>query len=90
MIEKEIKELTKKVEEIDYDKNMHKLRENNLLLSDKQIEILKKYDINYLKYNNMCSLIYEIEEILNMEYYEDLDNLSIELSEFNYYHNTNK
>ena len=36
------------------------------------------------------SLIYEIEEILNIEYYEDLDNLSIELSEFNYYQNTNK
>ena len=78
------------VEDINYETKMHTKRENGLLLSDEQINILKKYDIDYLKYNNMSSLIYEIEEILNIEYYEDLDNLSIELAEFNYYQNTNK
>lgn len=78
------------IEDIDYETKMHTKRENGLLLSDEQINILKKYDIDYLKYNNMSSLIYEIEEILNIEYYEDLDNLSIELAEFNYYQNTNK
>lgn len=76
--------------DINYDKNMHKLRENGLLLTDKQIEILKKYEINYLKYNNISNLIYEIEEILNEEYYDDLEQLSLELSEYNYYNNTNK
>lgn len=78
------------IEDINYETKMHTKRENGLLLSDEQINILKKYDIDYLKYNDMSSLIYEIEEILNVEYYEDLDNLSIELSEFNYYQNTNK
>lgn len=78
------------IEDINYETKMHTKRENGLLLSDEQINILKKYDIDYLKYNDMSSLIYEIEEILNIEYYEDLDNLSIELSEFNYYQNTNK
>lgn len=78
------------IEDINYETKMHTKRENGLLLSDEQINTLKKYDINYLKYNNMSSLIYEIEEILNIEYYEDLDNLSIELAEFNYYQNTNK
>lgn len=79
------------IEEIDYDKNMHKIRKNGLLLSDNQIEILKKYDIDYLKFNNITSLIYEIEKILNdSEYLEELENLSLELSEYNYYHNTNK
>lgn len=78
------------IEDINYETKMHTKRENGLLLSDEQINILKKYDIDYLKYNNMSSLIYEIEEILNIEYYEDLDNLSIELAEFNYYQNTNK
>ena len=75
---------------INYDKKMHKLRDNGLLLSDEQIDILKKYNIEYLKYNNILSLIYEIEEILNEEYNEDLDIISKELSEFNYYNNTNK
>ena len=78
------------IEDINYETKMHTKRENGLLLSDEQINILKKYDIDYLKYSNMSSLIYEIEEILNIEYYEDLDNLSIELAEFNYYQNTNK
>ena len=75
---------------IDFDKNMHKKRDNGMLLSDYQIEVLKKYDIDYLKYNNISSLIYEIEEILNTDYNEDLDKLSSELAEFNYYNNTNK
>lgn len=79
-----------KIIDIDFDKNMHKKRSNGLILSDFQIEILKKYDIDYLKYNNISSLIYEIEDILNIEYNEELDKLSSELSEFNYYQNTNK
>ena len=76
--------------DIDFDKKMHKKRENGLLLTDEQIEILNKYDINYLKYSNISSLIYEIEEILNDEYNDELDKISSELAEFNYYNNTNK
>ena len=49
------------IEDINYESKMHTKRENGLLLSDEQINILKKYDIDYLKYNNMSSLIYEIE-----------------------------
>ena len=79
-----------KIIDIDFDKNMHKKRQNGLILSDFQIEILKKYDIDYLKYNDISSLIYEIEDILNIDYNEELDKLSSELSEFNYYQNTNK
>lgn len=79
-----------KIIDIDFDKNMHKKRSNGLMLSDFQIEILKKYDIDYLKYNNIASLIYEIEDIINIDYNEELDKLSSELSEFNYYQNTNK
>lgn len=75
---------------IDFDKNMHTKRSNGLILSDFQIEILKKYDIDYLKYSDISSLIYDIEDILNVDYNEELDKLSSELSEFNYYNNTNK
>jgi len=38
----------------------------------------------------MNDLICEIEDILNNDYYEDLDNVSQELAEYNYYNNTNK
>ena len=63
---------------------------NNIYLSKKQIDILKKYNINYLKYNSLSDLIFDIEEILNEEIYDDLDLVSQELQEFNYYNNTNK
>lgn len=71
--------------------NMHKKRDNGLILSDNQIEVLKRYDIDYLQYNSISSLLYDIEDILtNDQVYEDLDMVSQELAEFNYYHNTNK
>lgn len=69
---------------------MHKVRENGLLLTDKQVNVLEKYDINYKNIRNMNELIYEIEDILNQDYYEDLDLVSKELAEYNYYNNTNK
>lgn len=77
--------------DLDIDKNIPKKRNNNLVLRDSQIEILKKYNIDYEKYTNLNSLIFEIEEILNYETdLEDLENLSEELQEMNYYNYTNK
>ena len=66
----DISELTK---DIYNDKNMIKMRGNGIYLSDNQIDVLKKYDIDYTKYSSISSLIFEIEEILNYE--TDLDDL---------------
>jgi len=73
-----------------YEENMHKVRKNGLLLTDKQVNVLEKYNINYNMFKSMNDLICEIEDILNNDYYEDLDNVSQELAEYNYYNNTNK
>lgn len=62
----------------------------DIYLSDEQIDILNKYNIDYHKYNDIKMLIYAIEELLNYCYYDDLDLVSREISEFDYYHNTNK
>ena len=84
----DISELTK---DIYNDKNMIKMRGNGIYLSDNQIEVLKRYDIDYSKYSSLSSLIFEIEEILNNETdIEDLEEVSKSLSEINYYNNTNK
>ena len=76
--------------------NTHKSLEmkkinDKLYLSNKQINILNNYDIDY-ENKSIEELIYEIEEILNDSYEEsiELEELSKELSEFNYYHNTKK
>ena len=84
----DINDLTKNVYN---DKTMIKMRGNGIYLSDNQIEVLKRYDIDYSKYSSLSSLIFEIEEILNNETdIEDLEEISQRLSELNYYNNTNK
>lgn len=62
---------------------------DELYLTNKQIEVLDRYEIEY-KNKSINELIYEIEDILNENDYEDLEEVSLGLSEFNYYHNTNK
>ena len=73
------------------DKNMIKMRGNGIYLSDNQIEVLKRYDIDYKKYISLNSLIFEIEEILIEEVdASDLEEVSSRLSDLYYYNNTNK
>ena len=68
-----------------------KLRKNDIYLSDSDIKILEKYEINYLNYSNMKELLFDLEEILNNNYVDnDLEELSIKLAEYNYYFRTNK
>lgn len=78
------------VEEIKPRSNMIKDCGNGIYLSDFQIETLKQYGFSYEKYPNVKSLIFDIEEYLNENYEEDLESIVSSLSEFNYYHNTNK
>lgn len=64
---------------------------NDIYLNNEQIDILKKYDINYQKYNSLSNLIFDIEEILNEDSdMQDLEEVSRVLSELNYYNNTKK
>ncbi len=63
---------------------------NNILLNTKEYNILKKYNIDPNKYNNTKSLIFDIEKILEDENIEELDQVLIDISERDYYSNTNK
>lgn len=68
-----------------------KKRSNGLLLSDEDIDILKRNGLNYLDYSNIKSLLFAIEEILNEDSdLVDLEELSLRLGEYNYYNYTNK
>ena len=79
------------VEEIYDDKTMTKMRGNGIYLSDNQIEVLQRYNIDYRKYVSLSSLIFDIESILNEDTdVDDLEEVSRRLSELNYYNNTNK
>ena len=52
------------------EKNFLKVRNNGIMLSDEQIEVLNRYNIDYNKYYNIEQLIYEIEEVLENNYSE--------------------
>lgn len=79
------------VKDVYNDNDIIKMRGNGIYLSDNQIEVLRKYNIDYKKYNSLNSLIFEIEEILNEETdLDDLEEISQKLSELNYYNNINK
>ena len=73
----------------DPDRNFLKVRKNGLLLTDNQVSTLERYNIDPSKCGSMSELLYMIEQ----EDYDDdseLAYLADQLSETNYYQNTNK
>lgn len=67
-----------------------KRRENGLLFSDYQVDVLKQNGIDYRKYSNLSSLLFELEEVLNEEENTELEEISKQLSELYYYNEVNK
>ena len=80
--------LDKELENIFKRNELEKINDK-LYLTRNQIDILKRNDIEYSN-KSIDELIFELEDILNYEDNDELDKLSMDLSEFNYYHNTNK
>lgn len=79
------------IEDINIKEDFLKKRSNGLLLKDSWIEVLNKYGIDYSKHASLNGLLFEIEEILNYESdLEDLEEVSNEIAEMNYYNYTNK
>lgn len=72
------------------EQNFLKRRNKGILLSDYQVEVLKRNNINYENYSNMSSLLFEIEECLNQDDDEELEEVSRQLAEIHYYNETNK
>ncbi len=72
------------------DNTILKRRKNNMLLSNYQINVLNKYDINYLNYSNYNNLLFDIEEILNDNYDDELDYICSQIAEYVYYGETKK
>ena len=74
---------------IDFNKNKLVKVNEKLYLTNYQIEVLNKYEIDFQNLN-LSSIIFLGEEILEEDDYEDLDEVIRELAERNYYENTNK
>ena len=75
--------------DIDFNKNKLVKVNEKLYLTNYQIEVLNKYEIDFQNLN-LSSIIFQGEEILEEDDYDDLDEVIRELAERNYYENTNK
>ena len=75
--------------DIDFNKNKLVKVNEKLYLTNYQIEVLNKYEIDFQNLN-LSSIIFLGEEILEEDDYDDLDEVIRELTERNYYENTNK
>lgn len=74
----------------DIDNIILKHRNNDILLSDYQIDVLNRNGLNYNNYNNIGDLLFDIEETLNDNYDPELDLISSQLAEISYYKDTKK
>ena len=82
-----IKEL---LDSIDFDKNKLTKINDKLMLTNYQIEVLKRFDIIPKNYTSLSSIICDAEEVYEETLDEELDAILSELQERNYYENTNK
>lgn len=84
-------DIEKLVGEIDFNANKFN-NINGLMLTNREIEILDRYKIDYKKCTDLKQIIFEIEDILNDSDIvdEELEYISGAISERDYYQNTNK
>lgn len=85
--EYDIKEL---LDSIDFNKNKLTKVNDKLMLTNYQIEVLKRFDIIPENYTSLSSIICDAEEVYEETLDEELDVILSELQERNYYENTNK
>lgn len=74
----------------DIEKRFISYSKNNIYLTGEQVDILDKYSIDYKNCKSINELIFLIDRYKDDDNYDELEQVQINLSEFNYYHNTNK
>ena len=86
-------DLEKLVSEIDFDSGKFVTCKNGLMLTNLEIDVLKRYGVQYENCSTLKEIIYLVEDILNEDDSSDLEELeyvSSTISERDYYQNTNK
>lgn len=66
---------------------------NGLMLTNGEINVLKRFGINYLTCGSLKEILYKIDVVLKEDEDDDLDELDLvasSIAERDYYQNTNK
>lgn len=82
------------INSLDFELDELKQVKKNIYLNNREMQILKMYDIDFQNCVDMNDLLFKINNVLNDLYdnydIEDLEWVSSSISERNYYMNTNK
>ena len=79
------------INDLDFEKNSLKTCKNGLLLTNYEMEVLDKYKIDFNKTSSLKEILYLIDEVLDEDNsLTDLENISLSISERDYYMNTKK
>ena len=76
------------VNDIDFEKNSISYINGEIVLTNREIDILKSLDIDYKAYTSMSSLINALDEFIDDD--PELEEIIKDMSDRNYYLNTNK
>ena len=76
------------VNDIDFEKNSIEYINGEIVLTKREIDILNDLEINYKGYTSMSSLINAIEEASDDD--PEIEEIIKDMSDRNYYLNTNK
>jgi len=78
------------ISDINFEEDFIGYINGDIVLSNKEMEVLKRNEINYEEYDTVSRLLTDIDEILLDSDDEELEEISQSISERNYYMNTNK
>ena len=76
--------------DVDFLSGQFQVLDNGLMLTNHEIEILDKYNITYKNCSTLKEILYYIDKILEVQEDSLLEEISISISERDYYQNTNK
>ena len=76
------------VKEINFDENSIAYIKNDIVLTNKEVNMLKEIDFNYESYTNMSSMLMALDEVVDDN--PELEEVLKDISDRNYYMNVNK
>ena len=86
-------DIDKLIVEMDFNSLKMASCKNGLLLTNQEVEVLRRYDIDYESRSSLKDVLFKIEDVLSLEVIDDamdLENISQSIAERDYYQNTNK
>lgn len=77
------------IEDMNFSDNSYQTLSNGLMLTNWEIAVLDEYQIHYQNCRTLKEVLFEIEKtISSLDMCDDLNNVSMSISERDYYQNT--